>query len=192
MGGDRVAARDTPPPRSVARQGARWLEVGGPRYSRGRHRPKRADRWRWYDLLGLALGGLGLVLGAGLALSPSPTAIGLTASGYQIGSLVLPSQGGGVYEDGVVVLLAAPKGQAAGAADGYLGQLPFSGKCLMAATSEQCAFTVNGHSLTAHDVLAGHRGALEWLRIYSTGQHLAIPLIGSPVPVPLPLGSPGQ
>jgi hypothetical protein len=132
-----------------------------------------------------------MALGALLALSPAPTAIGLSASGYQIGSLVLPPQGGGVYEDGAVVLLASTNGQLTAAADGYLGQASFSGWCIMAGTAEQCSFTLNGHQLSAHDVLAGHPGALEWLRTYSTGQRLTIPLLGAAVPVPLPLGTEG-
>jgi hypothetical protein len=130
-----------------------------------------------------------MALGALLALSPAPTAIGLSASGYQIGSLVLPPQGGGVYEDGAVVLFASTHGQLTAAADGYLAQTSFSGKCLMAATSEQCSFTLGRHRLSAHDVLAGHPGALKWLRTYSTGQRLTIPLLGVAVPVPLPLGA---
>lgn len=140
--------------------------------------------------MGLALGVLGLVVGAGMAVSPAPTAIGLTPSGYQIGSLILPPQKGGLYEDGLVVLLAHVDGHLAAAADGAFGQVPFSGKCVMAAASEQCSFNLNGHLLSAHDVLTGHPGAMVWLRTYSTGQHLAIPVVGSVVPVPVPLGSP--
>lgn len=139
--------------------------------------------------MGLALGALGLVVGAAMAVSPAPTAIGLTPSGYQIGSLILPPQKGGLYDDGLVVVLAHVDGRLAAAADGYFGQLPFSGKCVMAAASEQCSFNVSGHSLSSHDVLTGHPGAMVWLRTYSTGQHVVIPVVGSVVPVPVPLGS---
>lgn len=190
IGGDRVAPGDSSPSRAVARRGARWLEVGGPRYSRGRHRPKRADRWRWHELVGLALGMFGLALGAGLAVSPAPTAIGLTASGYQVGSLVLPPQGNGLYEDGAVVLLASAHGQAVAAADGYLGQAAFSGVCRVAGSTEECSFTLAGRAFTSSDVLSGRPGSLVWLRRYSTGTRVSIPLLGVAVPAPFPLGSP--
>jgi hypothetical protein len=122
--------------------------------------------------------------GAVLGATPPTVTVGLDATAYRVGDVVLPARGGGVYAgpEGAVIV----QGTLAAASTRLRGA-PMLGSCRLAidARSEQCTFDVAGRRLTARDHLAG--GA--WERRYDDGATVRITLsAGRPAPVPIALG----
>lgn len=129
----------------------------------------------------------------------APTAVYLDASGYHIGALVLreasrsPVPTYRLYTGAAALLLMeAPDGARATAVTRINGS-PSTGDCRLArgaagAIVEDCAFTLDGRRITAHDAFdaADHI----WRRTYSDGVSVtfSVPAGTQPIPVPLPLG----
>jgi hypothetical protein len=112
----------------------------------------------------------------------------MDASGYRVGDVWLPAQGGGVYAGpaGAVVIAQVPEGTRAAGSTRLRG-LPMRGACELARDrrSERCTFELGRRTLTAADVLRGGG----WDRRYGDGQVVRIGLEnGRPVPVPIAIG----
>jgi hypothetical protein len=159
------------------------LPVGSP------HPVRQPARARWSRLrasrsvtalLGLLAAAAGGLLGA----APSTVTVGMAASAYRVGDVVLPARGGGVYSgpEGAVVV----QGPVAAGSTRLHGATAL-GSCRLAAgaRSERCTFVLGGRRLTAEDRLASGG----WDRRYDDGMTARIALSGGrPVPVPIPLG----
>jgi hypothetical protein len=163
------------------------LPVGSPHAVRQRRRVFRGGRPLERTVLTVA--GVGAALaGAVLTAVPPTVVVGLDASGYRVGDVVLEAQGQGVYASPEAAVVLVQNGDTARAgASTHLNGERMLGGCRMppGGRSERCWFQVDGRTLSAVDTLRDGG----WERRYGDGQQVRIQLReGRPLPVPFPIG----
>jgi len=133
--------------------------------------------------------GLGAALAGGLLGSQLPAIpVSLLPGRYTLGPVALLEVHPGVYRGAAVVVVVHRGGATVAAGSTVWGTQPTSGLCTETAGHEACTFTIGRTHLTATDQLDRDPHGLAWVRVYSSGVHVTIPLPAGPAPVPIPLG----